>query len=281
MDVNKKDIIKLLENIAIYLELKGENPFRINAYRRAAQSLERDVRSLNEIDDFTKIKGIGEGTNEIITEFIKTGKSSLLDELKKDIPEGLVSLLKLPGLGGKRLSLLYKELNITDAASLKQACLDGSLETVRGFGKKTKEKILEALQNMDKQPERLPISMMLPIAKEIEQYLQTITDINQFSLAGSLRRMEEMVKDIDFIIATNNRANVQKKLLQIDKIKKVIANGDTKISLVLSAEYDIPVDFRLVTDEQFATTLHHFTGSKEHNVLMRRLAKLRNERVSE
>src|SRR5690625_2967306 len=114
MDVNKKDILRLLEEIAIYLELKGENPFRINAYRRAAQSLERDVRSLKEIDDFTTVPGIGKGTNELIVEYIETGTSQLLNELKKEVPEGLLPLLKLPGLGGKRLSSLYKELNIRD-----------------------------------------------------------------------------------------------------------------------------------------------------------------------
>src|SRR5690625_3265234 len=162
MNINKKDIIQLLEKIAIYLELKGENPFRINAYRNAAQSLERDERSLSEIDDFTTIKGIGKGTNDIIVQFIETGRSSVLEQLENDIPSGLIPLLKLPGLGGKRLSLLYHELNIVDADSLKRACLDGSLETVKGFGKKTKENILNALENMNKQPERLPAHVMLP-----------------------------------------------------------------------------------------------------------------------
>lgn len=281
MNINKKDIIQLLEQIATYMELKGENPFRINAYRRAAQSLERDVRSLSEIDDFTQIKGIGQGTNDVIMEFVETGTSTVLEELKEDIPEGLIPLLQLPGLGGKRLSVLYKELNIVDAHTLKEACLDGSLETVRGFGKKTKENILSALQNMNKQPDRLPASTMLPIAQQIEQYLKTIPEINEFSVAGSLRRMKETVKDIDFIIATDDRASVRDALLKIDQLKEVIASGDTKISLIIEDEYDINIDFRLVEDHEFATTLHHFTGSKEHNVAIRQLAKTRGEKISE
>src|SRR5699024_12707715 len=110
--LNKKDLVQLLEKIALYLELKGENPFRISAYRKAAQSLEIDERALSEIDDFTKIKGIGKGTAEIISEYINTGKSTLLSEIEADVPNGLIPLLDLPGLGGNRLDRLYQEHNI-------------------------------------------------------------------------------------------------------------------------------------------------------------------------
>src|SRR5690625_3562275 len=127
MDVNKKDVIRLLEKIAIYLELKGENPFRINAYSRAAQSLERDVRSLNEIDDFTTVSGIGKGTNELILQFIQDGSSEVLTNLEKEIPQGLIPLLQLPGLGGKRLALIYKELGIVDSDTLKEDSINWKL----------------------------------------------------------------------------------------------------------------------------------------------------------
>src|SRR5699024_11848395 len=110
VEINKKDIIQLLEEIALYLEIKGENPFRISAYRKAAQSLEKDVRSLTEIDDFSKVPGIGKGTNDIIVEFLETGKSEVLEALKEEVPSGLIPLLQLPGLGGKRIATLYKEL---------------------------------------------------------------------------------------------------------------------------------------------------------------------------
>ena len=137
MTVNKKDVVRLLEEIAIYLELKGENPFKIAAYRRAAQSLETDERALDEIDDVTKIKGIGKGTGAVINEFIAEGKSSELEKLKEEVPAGLIPLLQLPGLGGKRLSRLYKELDIVDADSLKKACEEGKVEQLSGFGPKT------------------------------------------------------------------------------------------------------------------------------------------------
>src|SRR5699024_9522417 len=132
MTLNKKDIIRLLEKIATYLELKGENPFRIAAYRRAAQGLERDVRSVKEIDDFTTIPGIGKGTNDLIQEFLETGTCETLQILEEEIPAGLIPLLQLPGLGGKRLATLYKELHIIDAESLRAACSEGKVEKVKG-----------------------------------------------------------------------------------------------------------------------------------------------------
>src|SRR5690625_4301021 len=279
--INKKDVIQLLETIATYLELKGENPFRIAAYRKAAQGLERDVRSINEIDDFTKIAGIGKGTNEIIQEFIETGSSDVLKSLQDEIPAGLIPLLQLPGLGGKRLSVLYKELNIIDAETLKSACLDGKVEKIKGFGKKTVENILQALDNQGSRPERLPVAYMLQLAKEIEDYLQTIPEIIRFNIAGSLRRMKETIRDLDFIIATEEREKVRDALLKMNTIKDIVASGDTKVAIPLQDEFSVNVDFRLVREQEFYTTLHHFTGSKEHNVKMRQLAKKRGEKISE
>jgi len=279
--INKKDVIQLLETIATYLELKGENPFRIAAYRKAAQGLERDVRSINEIDDFTKIAGIGKGTNEIIQEFIETGSSDVLKSLQDEIPAGLIPLLQLPGLGGKRLSVLYKELNIIDAETLKSACLDGKVEKIKGFGKKTVENILQALDNQGSRPERLPVAYMLQLAKEIEDYLQTIPEIIRFNIAGSLRRMKETIRDLDFIIATEEREKVRDALLKMNTIKDIVASGDTKVAITLQDEFGVNVDFRLVKEQEFYTTLHHFTGSKEHNVKMRQLAKKRGEKISE
>ncbi|HLS06796.1 MAG TPA: DNA polymerase/3'-5' exonuclease PolX, partial [Bacillota bacterium] len=281
MAIHKKDVIRLLEDIALYLEIKGENPFRISAYRKAAQGLERDERSLAEIESFADIKGIGKGTEAIIKEYISEGTSELLTELKTEVPEGLLKLLDLPGLGGKRISRLYQELNITDLATLKTACEQGEVEQLSGFGKKTVENILAAIEEQGSRPERLPIALMLPLAEKIETYLKTIDLIDKFSLAGSLRRFQETIKDIDFIIATKKPKQVAEKLLDIENIKQVIAHGDTKVSVMITDTYDINVDFRIVTPEQFATTLHHFTGSKEHNIAMRQLAKQNNEKINE
>lgn len=281
MGLNKKDIVQLLEKIAIYLELKGENPFRIAAYRKAAQGLERDVRSLSEIDDFTAIPGIGKGTNDLIQEFLETGTSETLTTLEEEIPAGLIPLLKLPGLGGKRLAVLYKELDVIDADTLKAACMEGRVEKVKGFGKKTAENILEALNHQQTRPERLPVAYMLELAGVIEAYLEGIPEIQRFSIAGSLRRLKETIKDIDFIIATEEPEKVREAILEMDAIKDVIASGDTKVSVTLADQFEVNVDFRLVEMDEFFTTLHHFTGSKEHNVKMRQLAKQRGEKINE
>ncbi|MFD2046267.1 DNA polymerase/3'-5' exonuclease PolX [Ornithinibacillus salinisoli] len=281
MLVNKKDVIKLLEKIAVYLELKGENPFKISAYRKAAQALERDDRSLSDIDDFTKMNGIGKGTSAVIEEYVKTNHSDTLQQLEEEVPKGLVPLLNIPGLGGKKLAKLYQELEVVDAESLKEVLKNGKVEALAGFGKKSAEKILASLEEAGSRPERLPIAMMLPIAERVESFLHNIPEIKRFSRAGSLRRMRETIKDIDYIIATDQPQIVRESLLQINDLKDVIAKGDTKVSVTLEDVYDINIDFRLVTEKEFVTTLHHFTGSKDHNVAMRQLAKSRGEKINE
>lgn len=281
MEVTKKELLRLLETIAIYMELKGENPFKVSAFRKAANALETDERDLTEIEDFTVLSGIGKGTAAVIEEYIKEGSSSVLKELKEEVPRGLIPLLQLPGLGGKKIAKLYKELKIVDVSSLKEACEAGQVQALAGFGKKTEEKILSAIANVGSRPERMPLAYMLPIAEQIEATLTELPDIHRFSRAGSLRRMRETIKDLDFIIATNQPEKVREYLLDLPNIKEVIGAGETKVSLVFEYDYDISVDFRLVKPDEFITTLHHFTGSKEHNVRMRQLAKERGEKISE
>ncbi|MFS0775741.1 DNA polymerase/3'-5' exonuclease PolX [Neobacillus sp. 3P2-tot-E-2] len=281
MEVNKKDLIRLLETIAVYMELKGENPFKVSAFRKAASALEFDDRSLSDIEDFTKLSGIGKGTAAVIEEYINEGTSTVLKELKEEVPKGLIPLLQLPGLGGKKIAKLHKELRIEDATTLEEACKAGKVQALAGFGKKTEEKILSAIANAGSRPDRLPLAYMLPIADQIEAKLAELPEIHQYSRAGSLRRVRETVKDLDFIISSEQREKVKQFLLELPNIKEIIGAGDTKVSLVFGYDYDVSVDFRLVNPEEFITTLHHFTGSKDHNVRMRQLAKERGEKISE
>lgn len=281
MAPSKKDLLRHLESIATYLELKGENPFKIAAFRKAANALEIDEHSLGEIEDFTAISGIGKGTAAVIIEFLKTGSSKVLQDLKEEVPPGLVLLLQIPGLGGKKIARLYQELEIENVAELENACRKGKVQALSGFGKKSEEKILSAIAQIGNRPERLPLAFMLPIAEQMEQTLAAIPDIQQFSRAGSLRRMRETIKDLDFIIATAHPSKVKEQLLCLPNIKEIIGAGDTKVSVILDLRYDVSIDFRLVKPEAFATALHHFTGSKAHNVRMRQLAKERGEKISE
>lgn len=280
--MTKKDVIQLLEKIAIYMELNGENTFKVSAYRKAAQSLEIDERSLDEIKDITELKGIGKGVGEVISEYRETGTSSTLKELQRLVPEGLISLMKIQGLGSKKIAKLYKELNITDKESLQEACEAGKVSELSGFAKKTEQNILEAVKALGAKKDHYPIDLMRHLNKDIMTYLEQLEEVEHYSEAGSFRRYKEVSKDLDYIISTRHPLHVQQHLLNIPNKVKEVAVGETKVSLEL--EYDdetIGVDFRLVEPEAFYHTLQHFTGSKDHNIRIRQLAKAQNEKVSE
>lgn len=280
--MTKKDVIQLLEKIAIYMELNGENTFKVSAYRKAAQSLEIDERSLDEIKDITELKGIGKGVGEVISEYRETGTSSTLKELQRLVPEGLISLMKIQGLGSKKIAKLYKELNITDKEHLQEACEAGKVSELSGFAKKTEQNILEAVKALGAKKDHYPIDLMRHLNKDIMTYLEQLEEVEHYSEAGSFRRYKEVSKDLDYIISTRHPLHVQQQLLNIPNKVKEVAVGETKVSLEL--EYDdetIGVDFRLVEPEAFYHTLQHFTGSKDHNIRIRQLAKAQNEKVSE
>lgn len=279
--MNKKIIIRTLEKIALYMELQAENPFKVSAFRKAAAALEADERSLSEIDDITAIKGIGKGTAAVITELMEIGESTVLKELETVVPKGLVPLMKLPGLGGKKLAKLYQELNIVDAATLKAACEAGQVRGLAGFAAKTEEKILKELETFGSRAERLPIWQLEPVVLEINELLVSLPEVELFSVAGSFRRVAETSKDVDFIVATKEYGVVREAILTHLAILETVAAGDTKVSVILDREEPVSVDFRLVTREEFATALHHFTGSKDHNVRMRQLAKSMGKKISE
>lgn len=280
--MTKKDVIQLLEKIATYMELKGENAFKVSAYRKAAQSLEVDERPLDEIEDVTELKGIGKGVGDVINEYRQNGQSTALEDLQKEVPEGLVPLLKIQGLGSKKIAKLYKELNITDKTSLQEACEAGKVSELSGFAKKTEQNILEAVKALGAKKENYPIDQMRGLNHQIIDYISQLDDIDQYASSGSFRRYKEQSKDLDFIISTNNPEKVQQQLLEIPNKVKDVAVGSTKVSVEL--EYDdetIGVDFRLIEPAAFYHTLQHFTGSKDHNIRIRQLAKAQEEKVSE
>ncbi|XKE96014.1 DNA polymerase/3'-5' exonuclease PolX [Metaplanococcus flavidus] len=279
--MNKKVIIRTLEKIALYMELKGENPFKVSAFRKAAQALELDQRSLSEIEDVTKLKGIGKGTGDVILELMDSGKSTVLEELQEEVPKGLIPLMKLQGLGGKKIAKLYKELGIDSAEALKQACIDHNIQKLPGFGPKSEDKILKELMEFDSKPGRHPIWKTAEAVAAINEIMEGIKEVSEFSVAGSYRRTKETSKDLDFIIATAQPGVVKEQLLAALPVQETIASGDTKVSVTVEFQDPIDIDFRLVAPEEFVTALHHFTGSKDHNVKMRQLAKSQNKKISE
>lgn len=280
--MTKKDVIQLLEKIATYMELKGENTFKVSAYRKAAQSLEIDERPLEEIEDVTELKGIGKSVGEVIDEYRQTGESTTLADLEQEVPAGLVPLLKIQGLGSKKIAKLYKELNITDKEALQNACEQGKVSELSGFAKKTEQNILEAVKALGAKKDHYPIDQMRGLSAEINEFLDTIDDIDKYEVAGSFRRYKEVSKDLDYIISTTKPQEVQEALIKIPNKQKEVAVGSTKVSLEVSYDDEtIGVDFRLIEPAAFYHTLQHFSGSKDHNIRIRQMAKDKNEKISE
>lgn len=279
--MDKKTIIRTLERIALLMELQGENPFKVSAFRKAAQTLELDSRSLSEMDDPTKLKGIGAATGGVITDLIQDGESTLLLELEKQVPQGLVEMLQIPGMGGKKIAKLYAELGIETLEGLREACEKNEVQALAGFGKKTEEKILKELDQLASRPDRYPIWKLEPIVEHIESLLHNHKDVTNASVAGSYRRTKETSKDLDFVIASDHVEAVKDMLKTSLEIEEMIADGDTKMSVALAKPERIDVDFRFVVESEFASTLHHFTGSKDHNIRMRQLAKEKDWKISE
>ncbi|VDG99481.1 DNA polymerase/3'-5' exonuclease PolX [Lysinibacillus sphaericus] len=279
--MNKKVIIQTLEKIALYMELLGENHFKVGAFRKAANVLEVDPRSLAEMDDILTLKGIGKGTGAVIQDLLDKGESDLLNELQETVPAGMIPLLEIPGLGGKRIAKLHEALGIDSIESLKQACEKNEVSALPGFGKKTEEKLLHEIEQLSERKTSFPLWQMVKFVGQVEPVLDEIEEISKYSVAGSYRRTKEQSSDMDFIIVTDTPSVVREKLLKLLPTIETIAAGDSKLSVTLELEEIIDVDFRFVTDTQFASALHHFTGSKDHNVKMRQLAKSRGEKISE
>ncbi|MFJ7934948.1 DNA polymerase/3'-5' exonuclease PolX [Sporosarcina sp. NPDC096371] len=279
--MNKKTIIRTFEKIALYMELLGENQFKISAFRKAANVLELDPRSLAEMDDILTLKGIGKGTGAVISDLLEKGESDLLKELEETVPKGLVPLLKIPGLGGKKIAKLREALGIDSVETLRAACIAAEVSKVPGFGKKTEDNILAEIELLGTRQGKFPIWQVEKVVSFVEQELQAIPEITRFSVAGSFRRTEEESSDVDFIIVTDEPGTVREKLLASLPLVATIAAGDAKLSVTLDLEEQIDADFRFVKEEQFASAIHHFTGSKDHNVRMRQLAKSRGMKISE
>ncbi|PIC71289.1 DNA polymerase/3'-5' exonuclease PolX [Sporosarcina sp. P16b] len=279
--MNKKTIIRTFEKIALYMELLGENHFKVAAFRKAASILELDTRSLAEMDDILSLKGIGKGTGAVITDLMEKGTSDVLMELEEKVPKGLIPLLNIPGLGGKKIAKLREALDIDSVESLQAACERQEVSKVPGFGKKTEENLLREIEILANRSGKTPIWQVAKIVDIVQAELQLIEEIQKYQVAGSYRRREEESSDVDWILVTDEPQIVREKILTALPIEKVIAAGDAKLSITLDTVSPIDVDFRFVTEEQFATALHHFTGSAAHNIRMRQLAKKRKEKISE
>ena len=272
--ISKKDIIRILEEIGVYLEIKGESPFKVIAYANAArrlETLEEDLEELVRRGGLTSIKGIGDALSKKITELVTTGRLEYYDELKASIPPGHLEMLRIPGLGPKKIRGLHEKLAIETLGELEYACMENRLVELPGFGEKTQQKILTGIEHLKRYKERHLYSEALIPAEELLGQLRGGPGVLSASLAGSIRRGNETVKDIDLLAVADKPEALSQWFAGLPDVENIIARGNTKVSVFLKA--GINADLRIVSPLEFPFALHHFTGSKEHNVAMRSRAK--------
>ena len=266
-------VADVLYQIADLLDLKGEIFFKTRAYRTAAQAIEvldEDIEVVAKEGRLREIPGVGEALAKKIKELIDTGKLEYFEKLKKEIPMGLLNMLKIPGLGPKKVAAVYQHLGVKTIEELRQACLEGKLRTLDGFGETTENNILRGIQLLEKTRGRVLLNVAYEDGMKYIDYLKQCNEIQRLSIAGSLRRMKETIGDIDILASSDNPDKVMDYFVEYSDVQRVLLKGSTKTSVVLKD--DLQVDLRVVKEESFGSALQYFTGSKEHNVKMRGIA---------
>ncbi|MCS7238544.1 MAG: DNA polymerase/3'-5' exonuclease PolX [Thermoguttaceae bacterium] len=278
------EIAAALEEIADILDFQGANPFRVRAYRNAARTVGEMTESVADLvesgeRDLSSLPGIGKDLAEKIATLAQTGTLPLLEELRSQVPEGVLQILRIPGLGPKRAAALYRELGVTNLDELRQACLEHRVRTLKGFGEKTEAAILEGLELAAQAAQRMYWAVADQIAQSIRQHMEGCKGIRQMEFAGSYRRGKETVGDLDLLVVADNPASVMDHFGRFSGVEKILARGDTKMSVRL--QLGLQVDLRAVPEESFGAALQYFTGSKDHNIVLRGRAKDLGLKVNE
>lgn len=278
------EIAAVFEQIADLLEFQGANPFRVRAYRTAARTIAEFTEPIAEYvrskgKDLTELSGIGSDLADKIATLVNTGTLPLLEELKAQVPESVLTLLRVPGLGPKRAAALYKNLQIATLEDLRQACLSHHVRELEGFGAKTEENILKGIEAAIQASQRILWYEADQIIQSLQEHLQDTAGLRQLEPAGSYRRGKDTVGDLDLLALADDPTLVMDRLAGFRGVKSVLARGDTKMSIVL--QNGVQVDLRVVPAESFGAALQYFTGSKEHNVILRGMAKDRGLKVNE
>jgi DNA polymerase (family 10) len=282
--MNNAAIAAVFDEVADLLEFKGANPFRVRAYRNAARqilSLTEPLTAVAADPDrkLTEIEGIGNDLAEKIGILLETGDLPMRQELLAEVPHTVLTLMRIPGLGPKKAAVLFKELNVKTLEELREACQANRVQTLKGFGKKTEESILKGLEQAVAVEPRLYWAEADDYAQAIVAHLKPCRSIEQMELAGSYRRGRETVGDLDIVVVSARPDEVMDRLGEFASVAAVIARGDTKMSVRLGA--GLQVDLRVVPAESFGAALQYFTGSKEHNVVVRGLAKAKGLKINE
>jgi len=280
--MKNRELADLFEKMANVLEFKGENPFKISAYRRASRiigDLTQDIGEIAEQGELRNIPGIGEGMAEKIVEYLKTGKISKFEEARKGVPDELIAIMDIPGMGPKTLSMFHKEKGINNLSQLEKAVEDGSLMGLFGIGEKKIENIKRGILLLKQSKGRMNLGVAFPVAKRIVEALRQKTGSKKIEWAGSLRRMRENIGDIDILATGPDKEKIVETFTHLPEVKEVLALGETKASVIV--EGGTQVDLRVVEEDSYGAALQYFTGSKGHNIRLRGIAKAKGIKINE
>ena len=270
--MRNQEVANIFRDIASILEIRGENPFRIRAYEKAAlniESLTGDIAAIAERKELEKIPGVGKDLAGKIEEILNTGTCSHLEELKKEIPAGLIEMLAVPGLGPKTAKLFYDKLKIASVDELEEMARSHKLHGLPGIKEKTEENILKGIELLRQGRERSLLGTILPLVNEIKERLKKLPEVKQISEAGSVRRKKETIRDIDILVISSDYQKVMEVFTTMPVAGDILAKGATKSSI--RTRQGIQVDLRVVEPESFGAALCYFTGSKAHNIRIREM----------
>ncbi len=283
MPVHNRDVARVFETIADLLDIRGGNTFRIRAYRNAARTVGSMTRSvaemLDEGEDLSKLSGIGEDLAGKIETIVETGTHPLLSELSEEVPESLQELLRVSGLGPRGVQTIHEELGVTDLDGLRQAAEQGTISGLPGFGEKSQAKIREKVESIASQEERTLLAEAVEIADEVVEHMRSHDGVKKACATGSLRRRRETVGDLDLLVSCREDADVMDHFLEFDDVDEVVARGDTKTTVILRS--GLQVDVRVVPHAAYGAALVYFTGSKQHNIRLRKRGQDRDFKVNE
>ena len=271
--MTREEISSLFEEIALLLEMKGENPFKVRAYRSGAETVRSypdDILQMARDNQLSGIKGLGEALRDKLHELATTGRLEYYEKLRAEFPATLFEMFEVQGLGAKKIMLLHRELGISSVADLKQACLDGRIAGQTGFGEKSQHNILESIEHREKNAGRFLLGTVAMVVDRLLDLLRDHPESLRVAACGSYRRGRETIGDIDLLVATPHSASLTEYFSTLPGVNKILVHGETKISVLL--DEGMQCDLRAVANAQFPFALQYFTGSKEHNVAMRQLA---------
>ncbi|MCB2184716.1 MAG: DNA polymerase/3'-5' exonuclease PolX [Desulfobulbaceae bacterium] len=283
MPVHNADVAFIFNRIADLLDIRGDNPFRIRAYRNAARTVGELSTSISEMvdkgDDLSKLAGIGKDLADKIEKIVATGSLPFLEELETEVPPDLSELFKIRGLGPRKIAILHEQLDISTLMDLQRSLDNKKIRQLNGFGKKTEQNMREEFKRLARSRQRLKLSIADEIAGQLVDYLKKTKGIKKVKIAGSYRRRRETVGDLDILVTHGKDAQVMERFTDYEDVKKIIAQGETRSSVVLKS--DVQVDLRAVDEESYGAALHYFTGSKTHNIAVRKIAVRNNLKINE